>query len=66
MHTPQQQLKASSDDGPLIYAKDLLQALEEKKADFKEDRWAIIQEISSVREQLERFTDGSEYCGQYC
>lgn len=66
MHTPQQQLKPSSDDGTLIYATDLLQALEEKKGDFKEDRWAIIQEIISVREQLERFNDSSEYCGVYC
>lgn len=65
MHTPQQQIKATMDDGPLIYATDLLQALEEKKADFKEDRWMIIQEIIAVREQLERFNDGSEYCGQY-
>ncbi|ETN40305.1 uncharacterized protein HMPREF1541_04581 [Cyphellophora europaea CBS 101466] len=61
MHTPQQQLRATTDDGPLIFASDLLQALEEKKGDFKEDRWAIIQEIIGVREQLERFNDGSEY-----
>lgn len=64
MQTPQQQLKASHDDGALIYAVDLLHALEEKKGDFKEDRWAIIQDIISVREQLERFNDNSRYCGQ--
>lgn len=52
------------DDGPLITAVDLLQALEEKRGDFKEDRWAIIQEIIDVREQLEQFSDGSQYCGK--
>lgn len=50
----------------MIFATDLLQALEEKKGDFKEDRWAIIQEIISVREQLERFNNSSEYCGESC
>lgn len=52
------------EDGTPIYAIDLLQALEEKRKDFKDDRWAMIEEIIAVREQLERFGDESEYCGQ--
>jgi hypothetical protein len=61
MHTPQRQLRSPTEDGPLIFSRDLFQALEEKKGDFKGDRWAIIREIIEVREQLEQLYDGSEY-----
>jgi hypothetical protein len=61
MHTPQRQLRSATEQGPLIFSRDLLQALEEKKGDFKGDRWAIIREIIEVREQLESLHDGSEY-----
>jgi hypothetical protein len=63
MHTPHPQLSTSIEEGPLIYAMDLLVALEEKRADFKDDRWVIIEEIVAVREQLENFSD--QYCGWF-
>lgn len=58
MHTPQDQIKSPYDSETKIFANDLFLALEEKKNDFKADRWEIIKEIIRVREQLEMFGDG--------
>ncbi|RMZ91443.1 hypothetical protein DV736_g1340, partial [Chaetothyriales sp. CBS 134916] len=58
MNTPQQQIKNAPDVDTLIYAQDLLLALEEKKADFKGDRWQIIAQIVDVRTQIENYEMG--------
>ncbi|RMZ83697.1 hypothetical protein DV738_g1150, partial [Chaetothyriales sp. CBS 135597] len=58
MNTPQHQIKNSPDGETLIYAQDLLMALEEKKADFKGDRWQIIVQIVDVRTQIENYEMG--------
>lgn len=42
----------------MITARELFLALEEKKNDFKPDRWAIITEIVNAREQIEIFDMG--------
>ena len=62
MQTPQIQIKPHEDSGTWLYAQDLLQALDEKKADFKGDRWSIIEEIIRVRTLLEGYEN--EYCGK--
>ena len=62
IHTPQRQIKPAADEAVYIYAQDLLAALEEKKTDFKPERWAIVQEIISVRQRLEAMQDPNEYC----
>ncbi|KPI37762.1 uncharacterized protein AB675_77 [Cyphellophora attinorum] len=61
INTPQRQIRASSDEPVYIRAVELLAALEEKKGDFKEDKWAIVQEIISVRDQLEEYNSGNMY-----
>ena len=58
MRTPQPQIKSPHETGPDISANDLFLALEEKKNDFKADRWEIIKEIIRAREQIEMFRDG--------
>jgi hypothetical protein len=63
INTPQRQIRASSDEPVYIRAVELLAALEEKKGDFKEDKWAIVQEIISVRDQLEKYNSGNMYIG---
>ena len=58
METPQPQIKSLHETGPPISASDLFMALEEKRNDFKADRWEIIKEIIRVREQIQMFRDG--------
>ena len=58
MNTPQLQVKHPQDTDVMITARDLWVALEEKKADFKGDRWRIVSEIISAREQIEMFEGG--------
>lgn len=59
MNTPQRQIKPHQDPTEtLINAQDLLTALDEKKNDFKADRWAIIGEIVRAREQIEMYETG--------
>lgn len=65
VNTPQKQIKSSSEEPVYIRAVDLLAALEEKKADFKEEKWAIVQEIIAVREQIEEYRSGNLYLGEF-
>ena len=59
MNTPQKQLRSFEDkQETYIHAADLWEALDEKRNDFKADRWAIIKEIISAREQVEIFEAG--------
>ncbi|RMZ74986.1 hypothetical protein DV737_g5550, partial [Chaetothyriales sp. CBS 132003] len=58
MNTPQQQIKNGPDVETPIYARDLLLALEEKKADFKGDRWQIVAQIVDTRTQIENYEMG--------
>lgn len=59
MNTPQRQIKSNQEPPEtFISAHDLWDALEEKKGDFKPDRWAIIREIIKAREQIEVYEVG--------
>ena len=58
MHTPQPQIKSPQECDTRITAQDLLVALEEKRNDFKPDRWAIIEEIISARTRIEMYEEG--------
>ncbi len=57
-NTPQSQIRSPQDSDTLISARDLLLALEEKRNDFKSDRWDIISEIIDAREQIEMYESG--------
>ena len=59
MNTPQPQIKSPQDSDTIITAHDLFLALEEKKNDFKLDRWSIISEIINARTQIELFESGT-------
>ena len=58
MNTPQLQIKQPQDSEVLIGARDLWNALEEKKLEFKVGKLQIIAEIIDVREQIETFENG--------
>ena len=58
MNTPQLQIKSPPDNDIVITARDLWAALDEKRQEFKSDRWAIISEIVNAREQIEVFEGG--------
>ena len=61
MNTPQPQIKSpqeSDASATAITARELFLALEEKRNDFKLDRWSIISEIISAREQIEQYEVG--------
>lgn len=58
MNTPQLQIKSPQDNDTVITARDLWTALDEKRGEFKPDRWAIISEIVDAREQIEMFEGG--------
>ena len=59
MNTPQPQIKSPQESDTEITARDLFLALEEKRNDFKVDRWNIISEIVSTRERIEMYEGGS-------
>lgn len=58
MNTPQPQIKSPQDSDTVITAQDLLLALEEKRNEFKVDRWSIISEIIDARRQIEMYEGG--------
>jgi hypothetical protein len=58
MNTPQPQIKSPQDSDTMITARDLFAALEEKRNDFKLDRWSIISDIVKAREEIEIFESG--------
>jgi hypothetical protein len=58
MNTPQPQIRSPQDTTETITARELFTALEEKKNDFKADRWAIINEIINARERIEMYDLG--------
>jgi hypothetical protein len=67
MHTPQPQLMTPPRDvETMLSARDLWTALEDKKFEFKGDRWPIITEIITFREQVEIFEAGGYGMMTWC
>jgi hypothetical protein len=67
MHTPQPQLMTPPRDvESMLSARDLWTALEDKKFEFKGDRWPIITEIITFREQVEIFEAGGYGMMTWC
>jgi len=59
MNTPQKEVSQTENEAKLITAYDLLEALEEKRAEFKsEERWNIIAEIARARHYMEQYNEG--------